>query len=79
MIRGVKQQIDIIIILQQHYVTLLHLKSKEITGVHMPCVPHSNDSWATTEYQRVYVEMYHWNVWTSSVHNTLSLRLATTA
>ena len=42
MIHGVKQQINIIIILQQHYLTLSHLKSKGITGVHMPCVPHSD-------------------------------------
>ena len=35
------------------YVTLSHLRSKEITGIHMPCIPHSNDSSATTEYRNV--------------------------
>ena len=33
------------------YVTLSHLRSKEITGIHKPCIPHSNDSSATTEYK----------------------------
>ena len=32
-------------------VTLSHLRSKEITGIHKPCIPHSNDSSATTEYK----------------------------
>ena len=30
------------------YITLSHLRSKEITGIHKPCIPHSNDSSATT-------------------------------
>ena len=32
-----------------HNVTLSRLRSKEITGIHMPCIPHSNDSSASTE------------------------------
>ena len=39
------------------YVTLLHLRSKEITGIHKPCIPHSNDSNATTEYKPVCIQM----------------------
>ena len=35
------------------YVTLSHLRSKEITGMHKPCIPHSNDSSATTEYKPI--------------------------
>ena len=38
--------------------TLSHLRSKEITGVHKPCIPHSNDSRAKTEYKPVYFQMY---------------------
>ena len=37
--------------LQLLNVTLSHLRSKEITGIHKPCIPHSNDSSATTEYK----------------------------
>jgi len=48
------------------YVTLSHLRSKEITGIHKPCTPHSNDSSATTEYKS---NTGMW--WTSSVHITL--------
>ena len=29
------------------HVTLSHLRSKEITSIHKPCIPHSNDSMAT--------------------------------
>ena len=39
------------------YVTLSHLRSKEITGIHKPCMPHSNDSSATTEYKPVCIQM----------------------
>ena len=39
------------------YVTLSHLRSKEITGIHKPCIPHSNDSSATTEYKPVCIQM----------------------
>ena len=39
------------------YVTLSHLRSKEITGIHKPCIPHSNDSSATTEYKLVCIQM----------------------
>ena len=37
----------------KEHVTLSHLRSKEITGIHKPCIPHSNDSSATTEYKLV--------------------------
>ena len=46
------------------HITLSHLRSKEIIGIHMPCIPHSNDSSATTEYKPVCIR-------TSSVHITL--------
>ena len=39
------------------HVTLSHLRSKEITGTHMPCIPHSNDSSATTKYKPVCIQM----------------------
>ena len=39
------------------HVTLSHLRSKEITGIHKPCTPHSNDSSATTEYKPVCIQM----------------------
>ena len=39
------------------YVTLSHLRSKEITGIHKPCIPHSNDSSTTTEYKPVCIQM----------------------
>ena len=39
------------------HVTLSHLRSKEITGIHKPCIPHSNDSSATTEYKPVCIQM----------------------
>ena len=39
------------------YATLSHLRSKEITGIHKPCIPHSNDSGATTEYKLVCIQM----------------------
>ena len=39
------------------YVTLSHLRSKEITGIHKPCIPHSNDFSATTEYKPVCIQM----------------------
>ena len=32
------------------YVTLAHLRSKEITGTHKPCIPHSNNSRDTSLY-----------------------------
>ena len=38
-------------------ITLPHLRSKEITGIHKPCIPHSNDSSATTEYKPVCIQM----------------------
>ena len=38
-------------------VTLSHLRSKEITGIHKPCIPHSNDSSAITEYKPVCIQM----------------------
>ena len=36
------------------YVTLSHLRSKEINGIIKPCIPHSND---TTEYKLVCIQM----------------------
>ena len=36
------------------YVTLSHLRSKEINGINKPCIPHSND---TTEYKPVCIQM----------------------
>ena len=40
-------------------VTLSHLRSKEITGIHEPCIPYSNHSRATSEYKPVYVTQEH--------------------
>ena len=53
------------------YVTLSHLRSKEITGIHKPCIPHSNNSSATTEYKRFVFKCNMGTWWTSSVHITL--------
>ena len=54
------------------YVTLSHLRSKEITGIHKPCIPYSNDSSATTEYKPGFVFKCNTGMWwTSSVPITL--------
>ena len=39
------------------HVALSHLRSKEITGIHKLCIPHSNDSSATTEYKPFCIQM----------------------
>ena len=38
-------------------VTLSHLRSKEITSIHKPCIPHSTDSRATTKCKLVYIRI----------------------
>ena len=38
-------------------VTLSYLRSKDITGIHKPCISHSNDSSATTEYKLICIQM----------------------
>ena len=40
------------------YITLSQLRSKEIAVIHKPCIPHSNDSSGTTEYNAVYIQIY---------------------
>ena len=47
------------------YVTLSHLRSKQITGIHKPCIPHSNDSSATTDYKPATWECDRQQVYTS--------------
>ena len=42
------------IALQYDDVILLHLRSKEITGIHKSCIPHSR---ATTKCKPVYIQM----------------------
>ena len=49
------------------YVTLSHLRSKEIS-IHKPCIPHFTDSRATTKCKPVYI---HSDVaWESGAHQT---------
>ena len=38
-------------------VTLSHLRSKEITSIHKPCIPHSTDSRAITKCKLVCIQM----------------------
>ena len=49
-------------LLHKIYVILSHLRSKEIIGMPKPCIPHFNDSSATTEYILVYIQMFLGNV-----------------
>ena len=49
--------IVVLYVIMYIYVILSHLRSKEITGIHKPCMPNSNDSSATTEYKPVCIQM----------------------
>ena len=52
------------------YVTLSHLRSKEITGIHKPCIPHSNAVLQlNTNRFRFKCNTGTWLI--SSVHNSL--------
>ena len=54
-----------------HYnVTLSHLRSKEVTGIHKSCIPHSRDTTKCKPVSGLHSDVARESGCTSNMHNT---------